>query len=591
MNNQLPKNFSSFVWTFLKPYKFVAMFFVFIVIFTACWGPINNILVKHIINLLPAVEGGDASVLFWPATLVILNFIVFDLLIWRILELIDYRYKFVIKNNIIAALFDHILSSSLAFFQNNLSGQIANQITTLANGVEETLHSFSRDFIQGFALLIISLGMAWFVNPIFFYILSVWLVLFSFFSLRMSKRFVQLADEQAKTESTLAGQVVDSLNNQSNIRIFSGRLYEGLRMGRFFQATKQAFQKKQLYGIMLWSLQGLLLISMMAASLYTLICLYEQQKVTVGDFALMFGLSMELGYKVWYNMSRIDSFNQVVGKCKQSLEALIIPPDIQDAPDANDLVVTTGEIVFDNVTFHYKSGAILFQNLSFTIKAGQKVGLVGYSGGGKSTFVNLILRLYNVDEGRILIDGQNIQNVTQDSLRRNIAMIPQDPSLFHRSILENILYGKINASQDEVIDAAKKAHAHDFIIKLSEGYDSPAGERGTKVSGGQRQRIAMARAILKDAPIIIMDEATSQLDSVTELLIQNSLDQLMEGKTAIAIAHRLSTLLHMDRILVFDKGRIVEDGSHRELLAKNGLYKTLWNAQVGGFFPEKEGTE
>jgi ATP-binding cassette subfamily B protein len=266
----------------------------------------------------------------------------------------------------------------------------------------------------------------------------------------------------------------------------------------------------------------------------------------------------------------------------------MLPLEIVDKPNATILNCTHGKIRFDKIKFHYKGTAPLFQNKSIEIKAGQKVGLVGYSGGGKSTFVNLILRLYDITDGAILIDGQDIRDVTQDSLRTSIALIPQDPSLFHRSLMENIRYGRIDATDEEVILAAKKAHAHEFIEKLSQSYDSLVGERGVKLSGGQRQRIAIARAILKNAPILILDEATSQLDSVTESSIQESLWELMQNKTTLVIAHRLSTLLHMDRIIVFDKGVIVEDGTHAELLTNNGLYRTLWKAQVGGFLPDKK---
>jgi ATP-binding cassette subfamily B protein len=240
-------------------------------------------------------------------------------------------------------------------------------------------------------------------------------------------------------------------------------------------------------------------------------------------------------------------------------------------------------IEFDQVCFNYQSSNALFVNQSIKIESGQKVGLVGFSGGGKTTFVNLILRLYDINSGRILIDGCDISKVTQDSLRSHIGMIPQDPSLFHRTLMDNIRYGDINATDEDAINAAKRAHAHDFIEKLPNGYDSLVGERGIKLSGGQRQRIAIARAMLKNAPILILDEATSALDSVTEHLIQASLWELMCSKTSLVIAHRLSTLLHMDRILVFDKGCIIEDGKHSELIAQNGVYKNLWDAQVGGF--------
>ena len=289
---------------------------------------------------------------------------------------------------------------------------------------------------------------------------------------------------------------------------------------------------------------------------------------------------------LWQLTKEFSQFSKYLGKVTQALRTIVVPPDIKDDPNAKPLIVTKGEIIFDSVQFHYKGVKPLFQNKSITLQAGQKVGLVGYSGGGKTTFVNLILRLFDVTSGRILIDGQDIRDVTQSSLHTLISMIPQDPSLFHRSLIENIQYSRPEATDEEVIEAAKKAHANEFIQALPKGYHSLVGERGVKLSGGQRQRIAIARAILKNAPILILDEATSQLDSVTEKFIQDSLWALMQGKTTVVIAHRLSTLLHMDRILVFNQGKIVEDGTHQELLFKEGLYKTLWDAQVGGFLPE-----
>jgi ATP-binding cassette, subfamily B, bacterial len=321
--------------------------------------------------------------------------------------------------------------------------------------------------------------------------------------------------------------------------------------------------------------------------LYYLLLLRTEKLVSIGDFALILGMSLEVGWVTWYSIEQLYNLDKAVGKCKQSIFSLFTPIEITDKENAKPLLVSKGQIVFSDVMFHYKGTEPLFQNKSVTIEAGQKVGLVGYSGSGKTTFVNLILRLYDITYGHIFIDDQDIKEVTQDSLRSHIAMIPQDPSLFHRTLFENIRYGKIDASDNEVIEAAKKAHAHEFICELKEGYDSLVGERGIKLSGGQRQRIAIARAILKNAPILILDEATSQLDSVTENKIQDSLWQLMQNRTTIVIAHRLSTLLHMDRILVFDQGNIVQDGNHADLLNQEGLYKTLWDAQVGGFLPDE----
>jgi len=400
-----------------------------------------------------------------------------------------------------------------------------------------------------------------------------------------------LADLHASAESVVAGQLVDCITNNSNVRIFSKRDYEISRIHKFLLVSEKAYQKKELFLLVLNCIQGFFIAIMMGFAVYFLVYLYGKDLISIGDFALILGISMELGHMMWYTMSRVDEFNQAIGKCKQCLATLMTCPNITDRVDALDLLVQHGQITFDKVKFHYKGIKPIFEDKTVVIEAGQKVGLVGYSGSGKSTFASLILRLYEVTEGRVLIDEYDIKDITQDSLRRNIALIPQDPSLFHRSIMDNIRYGRTDATDEEVIEAAKSAHAHEFISKLPEGYQSLVGERGVKLSGGQRQRIAIARAILKKSPILILDEATSQLDSVTESYIQESLAALMQGKTTIVIAHRLSTLLHMDRILVFDKGKIVEDGTHSKLLKSGGLYKTLWDAQVGGFLPDKKGED
>jgi ATP-binding cassette subfamily B protein len=588
MNHQLPKSLPAFIWHFLKPYKLIASIFIFFGIIAGFWGPFNSILIKHIINMLPNVPTSGISVLMYPSALIVVNFIVFDNFTWRLIGYINYKFQPIIKKHIIRETLNFVLSSSHQFFQDNLSGRIANQITTLADNIELILHRISSDFIRGASLLMVSFIAAYYVNPMFFYIMFLWFIAFSSFSIFMSRRLVNLADKHASSESVVSGQIVDCLTNNSNIRIFSQKDYEIGRIDGFLLATQKAFQRKEFFLLILSTVQGLLIATMMWFAAYFLVHLYGQGLISIGDFVLILGISMELGHMMWYTMSRVDEFNQAVGKCKQSLLSLIIYPEITNKIGARELLVQKGQITFDDIKFHYKGSQPLFYNQSIVIKAGQKIGLVGYSGSGKSTFVSLILRLYDINEGHILIDGQDLREVTQDSLRRNIALIPQDPSLFHRSIMDNIRYGKTDVSDEVVIQAAKKAHAHEFIDTLAQGYHALVGERGVKLSGGQRQRIAIARAILKNAPILILDEATSQLDSVTEGYIQDSLWELMQGKTTIVIAHRLSTLLHMDRILVFDKGKIVEDGSHKELLKKNGLYKTLWDAQVGGFLPDKK---
>jgi len=555
------------------------------------WGPFNSMLIKHLINLLPGVENGDVSILVLPASLVVINFIIFDNVTWRGINYIWAKYVPIIQNKIIAGMLNYALSHSHGFYQNNLSGKIAKQVTNLVDGITRIITFTSANFLRGISLLITAFIASYFVNPIFCIILVSWFTFFAGFSIWMSTKLVALSDELSSEESSVVGELVDSLSNHNNVRIFSRRLYEDFRIIPFLSKQQKAYTKTYLYSTILSSIQGGLIAIMMACSCYFLVYLYSKNLVTIGDFALILGLSMETGHMMWFTMSEVDEFNKAVGRCKQSLMTLMLPLEILDKPNATALNCTQGKIAFDQVKFHYKGTEPLFQNKSIEIKAGQKVGLVGYSGGGKSTFVNLILRLYDITDGAILIDGQDIRDVTQDSLRASIAMIPQDPSLFHRSLMDNIRYGRIDATDEEVIEAAKKAHAHEFIEKLSQGYGSLVGERGVKLSGGERQRIAIARAILKNAPILILDEATSQLDSVTESGIQESLWELMQDKTTLVTAHRLSTLLHMDRIIVFDQGVIVEDGTHAELLASNGLYRTLWDAQVGGFLPDKKSEE
>jgi ATP-binding cassette subfamily B protein len=591
MNNFLPNNLSAFIWHFLKNYKGMVIVYICIAMLAGCWGPFNSILIKYMINILSSSHNQSLSLLTWPAALLVLNFIVFDNFTWRAIGYLNYKFQPVIKNQIISEVFNFILNSSNQFFHDNLSGRLSSQITMLADNIERILHRIASDFIRGFSLLIIAFISTYYVNPTFFYVLALWFLAFTAFSVLMSKQLVKLSDIHGDSESVISGQLVDNITNVSTIRIFARRISEVLRLDRALQLTRTTFQTKELFLLKLNSVQGLLIAIMLAFMVYFLIQLYAKQLISVGDFALILGLSMEVAHITWYTMSQVDEFNEAVGKCKQSLSYLIVSQDIQDEENAGALHVTKGQIAFKDVKFHYKGTEPLFQNKSVTIESGQKVGLVGYSGSGKSTFANLILRLYDVTDGHIYIDGQDIREVSQDSLRRNIAMIPQDPSLFHRSLMDNIRYGRIEASDQEVMLAAQKAHADEFINKLPQGYESPVGERGVKLSGGQRQRIAIARAILKNAPILILDEATSQLDSITETHIQESLWDLMQGKTTLVIAHRLSTLLHMDRILVFDKGKIIEDGTHAELLKNNSLYKKLWHAQVGGFLPDKPDTK
>jgi len=338
-------------------------------------------------------------------------------------------------------------------------------------------------------------------------------------------------------------------------------------------------------------IQSVLVTILLGSMIFTLIYAKAKSLITIGDFAIILSLSYTVSQSLWLISTYCLVFLENIGLCKQALSIISVPHELTDYKGSKPLIVTKGEITFENVSFSYSNETKIFANKSITIHGGEKVGLVGFSGSGKSTFVSLILRLYDPYSGKILIDGQDISKVTQESLRKQIAMVPQDPSLLHRTLFENIQYGLLDASTEEIIAASKKAHCHEFIELLDLQYNTLAGERGIKLSGGQKQRLAIARAILKNAPILILDEATSSLDSVTEKKIQESLNYLMHGRTTIVIAHRLSTLYSMDRILVFKEGRIVEEGNHQKLLAMNGHYAHLWHMQAGGFLPYKQNNE
>lgn len=450
MQQSLPKTLFPFIWHFLQRHKMIVYMVVFLSIIAGFWGPFNSVLIKQLIDLLPSVNDGNVAVLAMPASLIVLNFIVFDNFTWRSVNYIWAKYVPVVQNKIIAVMLDYALSQSHGFYQNTLSGKVSKQITNLSDGVIDIITYKMTNFLRGGSLLLAAFAASYYVNSIFCLILITWFIIFATISISMSRKIVSLADKLAEEETVVVGELVDSLSNHSNVRIFGRKIYENLRMMPCFDNQRKAYYSLNIYSIMLYCIQGGLIAIMMGFTVFALVKLYGSGLVTIGDFALILGLSMETGHMTWFLMSEVDHFNKAAGKCKQSLISLIVPLEVQDKADTAALNCTQGKITFNNVKFHYKGTEPLFQNKSIEIKAGQKVGLVGYSGGGKSTFVNLILRLYDVTDGAILIDGQDIRDVTQDSLRENIAMIPQDPSLFHRSLMENIRYGRADSTDEEV---------------------------------------------------------------------------------------------------------------------------------------------
>lgn len=491
-----------------------------------------------------------------------------------------------LRADIRKSLFSYLQHHSHRYFISHFAGSLANRIAEVSMSSMHALWAITFDFYPLIIKSVVALIVLFMTSTQLAVVLSVWLTIYVYVSYVLAKRCRVYAKDFAEARSLVTGKIVDSVTNVMNAKMFARRRFEEDYLTDYLNhEVDHALRTFWYMEKLRWFQFSAAMVLMIAMVGYAL-KIWSEGGMYVGDFAMVASLAIML-IDAARGLSRsFLEFFEYIGNISDGVSTFIQPHEIIDKPGAHALQVTQGEIAFRDVTFSYREGLQVFDHLTITIDPGQQVGLVGFSGSGKSTFVNLILRLFEPQAGVIAIDGQDILGVTQDSLRENVSMIPQEPMLFHRSLMENIRYGRLDASDDEVVEAAKKAHAHDFILRTEQGYASLVGERGVKLSGGQRQRIAIARAILKNAPILILDEATSALDSVTEKQIQQGLDFLMQGKTVVVIAHRLSTIAHMDRILVFDEGKIVEDGSHAELLDQGGHYARLWNMQAGGFLPE-----
>ncbi|MCI0913945.1 MULTISPECIES: ABC transporter ATP-binding protein [Pseudomonas] len=487
-----------------------------------------------------------------------------------------------------------MLRQSLSFFSDEFSGRVTTKVMQTALAVREVLFTVIEiaPGIGVYFIAIIALAGGFDLKLMLPFI--AWVALFGLAMLYFVPRLGQVGQEQAHARSSMTGRVSDAYTNITTVKLFS----HSKREAHFARAAMEDFKLTGFRQMRLVSqfeiVNQALVVGLIAGAGGYALWLWHQGEVGTGAVAAITAMALRVNGMSHWIMWQMTSLFENIGTVQDGMETLTRGPKVQDAPNAGVLKTTGGAVDFDNVSFNYNGERQVLDGLTLHIRPGEKVGLVGRSGAGKSTLINLLLRFYDVDSGEIRIDGQNIAKVTQDSLRSAIGMVTQDTSLLHRSIRDNIAYGRPDATEQQIRHAAANAQADAFIEQLSDrqghsGYDTLVGERGIKLSGGQRQRIAIARVMLKNAPILLLDEATSALDSEVEVAIQESLNEMMQGKTVIAIAHRLSTIAAMDRLIVMDQGRIIEQGTHSELLARNGTYARLWQHQSGGFLGEDQG--
>jgi ATP-binding cassette, subfamily B, bacterial len=477
-----------------------------------------------------------------------------------------------------------LMQHSYSFFVNNFAGSLVQKVNRFARAFERITDDLIWNLLPLFVRIVGILVVVFFINKWMALIILVWTAIFLSFNVTFSRWKLKYDIKAAEIDSRATGYLSDTISNQNTIQFFNGFLFESKGYKKI--TNEQADMTK-----LAWNLdaiieggQSFLSFIIEFILFFYAIKYWQQGLITIGVFVLLQAYVLNIIGQLWGFTRLVRDVYQGYADAKEMVEILLLPHEIKDKTGAKDLSVKNGEIEFQNLIFNYNETRKILDNINLTIKPGEKVALIGPSGAGKTTFVRLLLRLYSPASGKILIDGQDIGEITQESLRKNISMVPQDPILFHRTLAENIAYGKRGAKMEEIKKAAKLAHCDEFIKDLPYGLETFVGERGIKLSGGERQRVAIARAILKNAPILVLDEATSSLDSNSEMLIQDALSNLMRGKTTIVIAHRLSTIQKMDRIIVIDEGKIIEQGSHSELLAKEySLYKKLWTLQAGGF--------
>jgi len=577
----IPKTPARFLWFVTKPYRRWAFSALIFSAAAAAFSQGSYYFFKLIIE---AAERGDLDRallygLAYPVAMFAIQ------LLFRTSGYFGARWVTNARRHTYEQLVGYTLHHSHNYYSNRFGGSILSKVNNVVEAVDSFVIDLLWTHLTAFVSFLVTFVLIWTVDPLASGIFVALIVVLLVLNRSIAERKQVLSHEAAARATELRGFIVDLFTNAAAVRQYARTKQEERGLAQHTQKTQAAQQANWLYTEYMLFVNVSIIFVFALALFYVLIMRWYDNAISLGDFILVLSLVADLSGTLVFIGRAVNSTARSLGEAREGLDDLLVLHEIADKEGVSVLTARNGQITFDRVSFTYDAQRV-FSDLSLLIEPGQRVGLVGPSGAGKSTFVSLLLRQHELGGGSICIDEQDISQVTQDSLRETIAVVPQEPLLFHRSIRENIAYGKPDATQEEIEAVAQKAQAHDFISALPQEYDTLVGERGVKLSGGQRQRVAIARAMLKNSPILVLDEATSSLDSESEAAIQKALHILMEGKTVIAIAHRLSTLREMDRIIVLDGGRIVEDGTHHALVAKGGLYASLWAHQAGGFLQE-----
>lgn len=575
------KSIYSFLWSVVRPYKWYYAVMLLAPILSAFYDFANNYAIKLVVDAFSSEAEVSYQSLFFPIGIFISAQILLDVF-WRGADIAEWRSEPYVRRSILLQVYDYVQHHPYQFFQNTRSGSITSKIKGILDGYDNFWAAMHHEFTPKIANTVVLTATLSVVNVQVCLFVSIWGICFFLIMYHFSKITDKLSFIHASYRHNIFGLIADNISNIFTIFSFATRKKELRQLDYviekdFIPSGIRLYKFNFLANLVAAFLYWIMLISLFIFMIY----LRKNGKATTGDLVFVMGVSIKMSWDLWQMIQKMQEFMKNMGDFKSAFDLLTVPREKAGITTLQDITILRPSIVFDKVSFAYEPSKAVFSELSLSIKPGEKVGLVGISGAGKSTLISLLLKYFPIDSGQISIDQQDISHCTADSIRANIAVIPQDILLFHRSIIDNIRYGNINASDDEVLRAATMAKIDHFIDGLPEKYHTIVGERGIKLSGGQRQRIAIARAILKNAPILILDEATSSLDTKTEQLIQESLNSLLDNSniTVLAIAHRLSTLKHMDRIIVLEQGKIIEEGTHNELIIRESVYKKLWEMQ------------